>query len=50
MIQGTVDNGFSQARFVDKLIASDKIEDILQQFEQYQAPARNGQMPTFNHK
>ncbi|HBU88730.1 MAG TPA: TIGR00730 family Rossman fold protein, partial [Acinetobacter sp.] len=38
MIQGTVDNGFSQARFVDKLIASDKIEDILQQFEQYQAP------------
>lgn len=39
MIQGTVDNGFSQARFVDKLIASDKIEDILQQFEQYQAPA-----------
>ncbi|WP_230795279.1 TIGR00730 family Rossman fold protein [Acinetobacter baumannii] len=39
MIQGTVDNGFSQARFVDKLIVSDKIEDILQQFEQYQAPA-----------
>ncbi|EXI01157.1 hypothetical protein J532_3491 [Acinetobacter baumannii 940793] len=24
---------------VPKLIASDKIEDILQQFEQYQAPA-----------
>ncbi|WP_170631331.1 LOG family protein, partial [Acinetobacter baumannii] len=39
MIQGTVDNGFSQARFVDKLISSDKIEDILQHFEQYHAPA-----------
>jgi len=39
MVQGTVDKGFSQARFADKLIASDKIEDILQQFEQYQPPA-----------
>ena len=38
MIQGTVDNGFSQARFVDKLIASDQIETILTQFEQYEAP------------
>lgn len=38
MIQGTVDYGFTQARFAEKLIASDDIEIILDQFEHYQAP------------
>jgi len=36
MIQGTVDNGFTQSRFVEKLIASDDIQSILEQFEHYQ--------------
>ena len=39
MLQGTVDKGFSQARYVDKLITSDQIDTILAQFEQYQPPA-----------
>ncbi len=39
MIQFTVDKGFTHSRFVEKLIASDNIEQILQQFDQYQPPA-----------
>lgn len=38
MIQGTVDYGFTQARFAEKLIASDDIEIILDQFEHYLPP------------
>lgn len=36
MIQGSVERGFSQERFVDKLIVAEKIEDILIAFSDYQ--------------
>ncbi|WP_130803426.1 TIGR00730 family Rossman fold protein [Acinetobacter ihumii] len=36
MIQGTADKGFTQTRFVEKLIASDQIDNILNAFEHYQ--------------
>lgn len=39
MIQFTVDKGFTHSRFIEKLITSDNIEQILQQFDQYQPPA-----------
>jgi uncharacterized protein (TIGR00730 family) len=50
MIQGTVDNGFSQARFVDKLITSDKMKIFFNNLSNIRLLLRNGQMPTFNHK
>ena len=37
-IQLTTDKGFSKARFTDQLIQSASIEDILNKFENYQAP------------
>jgi uncharacterized protein (TIGR00730 family) len=37
-IQLTVEKGFTQTRFADALVVSDKIEDILMQFKQYTAP------------
>lgn len=36
MIQGSVERGFSQERFVDKLIVAGQIEDILAAFSAYQ--------------
>ncbi|ENV10401.1 TIGR00730 family protein [Acinetobacter higginsii] len=36
MIQGSVERGFSQERFVDKLIVAEQIEDILTAFSNYQ--------------
>lgn len=39
MIQGTVERGFTQSRFVEKLIASDQIDVILNAFEHYQPAA-----------
>ncbi|MDO3664342.1 TIGR00730 family Rossman fold protein [Acinetobacter higginsii] len=36
MIQGSVERGFSQERFVDKLIVAEQIEDILMAFSNYQ--------------
>lgn len=39
MIRLTVDKGFTQSRFADKLIAAASIDEILQQFDQYQPPA-----------
>ncbi|NNP67017.1 TIGR00730 family Rossman fold protein [Acinetobacter sp. Ac_5812] len=36
MIQGSVERGFSQERFVDKLIVAEQIEDILRAFSNYQ--------------
>ena len=36
MIQGSVDRGFSQARFVDSLILAEQIEAILAAFSNYQ--------------
>lgn len=39
MIQGTVDKGFTHSRFVEKLIASDQIDQILTAFEHYQPAA-----------
>lgn len=36
MIQLSVDKGFSQARFVDKLIASERVDDILAAFARYE--------------
>ena len=38
ILQSTVDKGFSQVRYVNKLITSDRIDTILTQFEQYQPP------------
>lgn len=35
MIQGSVERGFSQERFVDKLIVAEQIEDILTAFSNY---------------
>ena len=37
-IQLTTDKGFSKARFTDQLIQSASIEEILNKFENYQAP------------
>lgn len=34
----TTQKGFTQARFTESIIASDSIEDILQQFKTFQAP------------
>lgn len=39
MIRSTADNGFTQDRFVEKLIASDQIDEILTAFEHYQPAA-----------
>ncbi|MBK0064211.1 MULTISPECIES: TIGR00730 family Rossman fold protein [unclassified Acinetobacter] len=36
MIQSTADKGFTQSRFVEKLIASDQVDVILSAFEHYQ--------------
>ena len=36
MLQASVEHGFSQARFVDNLIVSDNIHDILAAFQKYQ--------------
>ncbi|MFW2152472.1 TIGR00730 family Rossman fold protein [Acinetobacter gyllenbergii] len=36
MLQGSVERGFSQERFVDKLIVAEQIEDILAAFSAYQ--------------
>lgn len=36
MIQGSVERGFSQERFVNKLIVAEQIEDILAAFSAYQ--------------
>jgi uncharacterized protein (TIGR00730 family) len=36
MLQGSVERGFSQERFVDKLIVAEQIEDILAAFSVYQ--------------
>jgi len=36
MLQTSVEHGFSQARFVDTLIVSDNIHDILAAFQKYQ--------------
>ncbi len=36
MLQTSVEHGFSQARFVDNLIVSDNIHDILAAFQKYQ--------------
>ena len=36
MLQASVEHGFSQARFVDTLIVSDNIHDILTAFQKYQ--------------
>ncbi len=36
MLQGSVERGFSQERFVDKLIVAGQIEDILAAFSAYQ--------------
>ncbi|OEY93433.1 Rossman fold protein, TIGR00730 family [Acinetobacter proteolyticus] len=36
MIQGSVERGFSQERFVDKLIVAGQIEDVLAAFSAYQ--------------
>jgi uncharacterized protein (TIGR00730 family) len=38
MISKTVDTGFTQARFADHLFHSESIEEILEKFENYQAP------------
>jgi hypothetical protein len=37
-IQFTTQKGFTQARFTDSIISSDSIEEILQQFNTFQAP------------
>ncbi len=38
-IQHTTEQGFTKARFTDKLIVDERIEPILEAFSQYQAPA-----------
>jgi predicted Rossmann-fold nucleotide-binding protein len=37
-IQMTTVKGFTHTRFADSIIASDSIEEILQQFDEYEAP------------
>jgi len=36
MLQASVDSGFTQARFVDKLIVAEQIEEVLEAFATYQ--------------
>lgn len=36
MLKASVEHGFSQARFVETLIVSDNIHDILAAFQKYQ--------------
>lgn len=37
-LQTTVEKGFTHPRFTDALVISDSIQEIIQQFEHYQAP------------
>lgn len=39
MLQASVDSGFTQARFVDKLIVAEQIEEVLAAFATYQPAA-----------
>lgn len=39
MLQASVDSGFTQARFVDKLIVAEQIEEVLAAFAAYQPAA-----------